>query len=183
MCEPNNRVRIKVSIRVRVSFTTGAVRSAVLATAGLLVPIWLVCEGHQLRCSAGRCRRGFLDSRCGLFTVTYAYNQFWLINLPASCDIGCRFNQTDGPPLTCTCLPSWAYGGITSGLPVCACICCVHLLCRCMKPGTLLTSHSFRGLLQLGFLSFSPLDLPTERAVCSADVFLYFFLMFQLILS
>jgi len=35
----NNRVRIKVSIgvRVRVSFTTGAVRSAILATAGLLV--------------------------------------------------------------------------------------------------------------------------------------------------
>jgi len=33
----NNRVRIKVSIRVRVSFTTGAVWSAILATAGLLV--------------------------------------------------------------------------------------------------------------------------------------------------
>ena len=33
----NNGVRIKVSIRVMVSFTTGAVRSAILATAGLLV--------------------------------------------------------------------------------------------------------------------------------------------------
>jgi len=33
----NNRLRIMISIRVRVSFTTGAVRSAILATAGLLV--------------------------------------------------------------------------------------------------------------------------------------------------
>jgi len=32
-----NRVRITVSIRVRISFTTGAVRSAIPATAGLLV--------------------------------------------------------------------------------------------------------------------------------------------------
>ena len=33
----NNRIRIKVSIRVRVSLTTRAVRSAIIATAGLLV--------------------------------------------------------------------------------------------------------------------------------------------------
>ena len=33
----NNRVRIKVSIRVKISFMTEAVWSAILATAGLLV--------------------------------------------------------------------------------------------------------------------------------------------------
>jgi len=39
-------VRIKVTIRFRVSFTTGAVWSAILATAGLLVDFEIGWEDH-----------------------------------------------------------------------------------------------------------------------------------------
>jgi len=34
--EPGN-IKVRIVVRIRVSFTTGAVRSAILATAGLLV--------------------------------------------------------------------------------------------------------------------------------------------------
>ena len=34
-----------VRVRIRVSFTTGAVRSAILATAGLLVVCFIACVG------------------------------------------------------------------------------------------------------------------------------------------
>jgi len=37
-------------VRIRVSFTTGAVRSAVLATAGLLVD-GVLCQQHLFQCT------------------------------------------------------------------------------------------------------------------------------------
>jgi len=53
-----------ISVRVRVSFTTGAVRSAILATAGLLVYLMFLCNYDLIKASFHRAFRISIGQRC-----------------------------------------------------------------------------------------------------------------------
>jgi len=51
----HSRAPGNIWVRVRVSFTTGAVRSAILATAGLLVSLMTVCHAYASLLIYGYC--------------------------------------------------------------------------------------------------------------------------------